>query len=220
MSEQVRDGRVLRGDQTRQAVMSRAVRLASTEGLEALSLGRLAGDLGISKSGIFALFGSKEELQLATVRAAIVIYKQTVVEPAAVHPPGLARLWSLCENWLRYSHDRVFPGGCFFYSVSAEFDARPGAVRDVIADSGVSWIRMIEENVDAARRNGELRSDTDPGQLAFELIALLEAANANSVLHNDPRSYVRSATAILSRLQADGADAALLPARHSFRVDA
>src|SRR3954471_6872310 len=126
---EVRDGRIQRGEHSRQLILAEAVKIASLEGLEALSLGRLAAELSISKSGVFALFGSKEGLQLATIKAATKIYLDTVVDPARREAAGLPRLVSLCWHWLRYSEDRVFPGGCFFFAVNAEFDARPGPVR-------------------------------------------------------------------------------------------
>lgn len=120
------DGRVERGNQTRRAVLDRTMSIASVDGLEGLSLGKIAADLGLSKSGVFALFGSKEDLQLATVRAAVDVFRNEVVQPVHREPDGLSKVWRLCERWLGYSGRRVFPGGCFFYSVSAEFDARPG----------------------------------------------------------------------------------------------
>jgi AcrR family transcriptional regulator len=123
------DGRAARGNRTRQSVLRRAVDLASVEGLEALSLGRLAGDLGLSKSGVFALFGSKRELQLATIQEATRVYDRAVLEPAAQAPPGVARLWRLCEAWLDYWERRVFPGGCFFYGAIAEFAWTPSPDR-------------------------------------------------------------------------------------------
>lgn len=120
------DGRVERGNQTRRAVLDRTMSIASVDGLEGLSLGKIAADLGLSKSGVFALFGSKEDLQLATVRAAVEVFLNEVVRPVHRDPDGLPKVWRLCARWLDYSERRIFPGGCFFYSVSAEFDARPG----------------------------------------------------------------------------------------------
>ncbi|HZX06025.1 TetR/AcrR family transcriptional regulator, partial [Kribbella sp.] len=131
------DGRLVRGDQTRRAVLRRSVDIASVDGLEGLSIGRLAADLGISKSGLFAHFGSKEELQLATIRAARRIYADTVVTPAFETEPGLGRVWALSWCWLEYSRERVFPGGCFFQKVSHEYAGREGAVRDALLE--VHW---------------------------------------------------------------------------------
>ncbi|GHI86335.1 TetR/AcrR family transcriptional regulator [Streptomyces xanthophaeus] len=203
------DGRVERGNQTRRAVLERTVRTASVDGLEGLSLGKIAADLGLSKSGVFALFGSKEDLQLATVRAAVEVFVAQVVRPVREDPAGLAKVWRLCELWLDYSRGRTFPGGCFFYGVSAEFDARPGPVRDEIAKARSDWTRYVERVLDEARQAGGFRAGADPAevpQLAFEFIALMELANAHSVLHDDPSAYERAGRGILARLRAAAAD--------------
>ncbi|OKI18076.1 TetR family transcriptional regulator [Saccharothrix sp. CB00851] len=192
------DGRVERGEQTRRQILRRAAEIASVEGLEGLSIGRLAGELEVSKSGVFAHFGSKEELQLSTVRAAAAIFVQQVVEPALTEPPGLARLERLLDGWLAYSENRTFPGGCFFYAVQAEFDARPGRVRDAIAGYGREWNSYVRETVAA------IPGITDPDQLAFELVAFLEMANAQSVLHDDPDAYSRARVAVRARLAQAG----------------
>ncbi|MET7358327.1 TetR/AcrR family transcriptional regulator [Streptomyces sp. NPDC005562] len=205
------DGRIARGNQTRQVILRRAVEIASVEGLEGLSLGRLAGELGLSKSGVFALFGSKEELQLATVRAAIKIYIEYVVQPNRELPSGIHRLWSLCISWLTYSEQRVFPGGCFFYSVSAEYDAREGKVHDTVAGAHGSWFTYLEQSIAEARDAGEVHADTDIPQLAFELVALLEMANSESVLHANFTCYARAAEGILNRLRAVATKPSLLP---------
>ncbi|GAA3149434.1 TetR/AcrR family transcriptional regulator [Planomonospora alba] len=200
-----------RDERTRNRILRRAADIASAEGLEGLSIGRLAADLGVSKSGLFGYFGSKEELQLATVRVAAEVYLQEVVRPALAAPPGLGRVWRLCDGWLDYSERRVFPGGCFFFAVTAEFDARPGRVRDAVAAAGLEWNRLVTRTVDDARRLGELTEDTEPGQLAFELTAFLETANAVSLLHDDPAAYRRARTAVRTRLRAAATDPAALP---------
>ncbi|MER6286784.1 TetR/AcrR family transcriptional regulator [Streptomyces sviceus] len=195
------DGRVERGNRTRRTVLRRAVDIASVEGLEALSVGRLAGELELSKSGVFALFGSKQELQLATVREASRIFVAEVLEPASGAADGLARLRDLCEGWLRYSERRVFPGGCFFYGVMAEFDAREGAVHDALAEAQRAWLTELERCAERARAAGELGADTDPAQLAFEVVALMETANAMSVLHGETAPYVRARRGIAARMR-------------------
>ncbi|MEV5612633.1 TetR/AcrR family transcriptional regulator [Streptomyces sp. NPDC052225] len=205
------DGRVARGNETRRLVLARTVDLASVEGLEALSLGRIATELKLSKSGVFALFGSKEELQLATVRAAARVYQDKVVRPALTTPPGTGRLWALCESWLEYSRLRVFPGGCFFYGVLAEYDAREGAVHDALAGAQRAWVELVERCAAEARDLGELRPDTEVPQLAFELIALMEMANAHSVMHGDPAVYRRARVGIATRLAALVTDPGLAP---------
>ncbi|MGW1755598.1 TetR/AcrR family transcriptional regulator [Streptomyces mirabilis] len=205
------DGRVERGNRTRQLVLRRTVDIASVEGLEALSVGRLATELQLSKSGVFALFGSKQELQLATVREAARIYVEQVTRPASETPAGVARTWRLCALWLDYSQGRVFPGGCFFYEVIAEFDARSGPVHDAVAQAQRDWAAHVEHTITEARDLGELRSDTDAAQLAFEFIALMETANAVSVLRNETDVYRRARVAILSRLRAAATDPSLVP---------
>ncbi|MEV3854897.1 TetR/AcrR family transcriptional regulator [Streptomyces sp. NPDC050095] len=205
------DGRVARGNETRRLVLRRTVDIASVEGLESLSIGRLATELKLSKSGVFALFGSKEELQLATVRAAAQVYEEKVVRPAMEAPAGVGRLWRLCGRWLRYSQDRVFPGGCFFYGVLAEYDAREGAVHDALARAQRSWVGLVERCAEEARELGELRRDTDVPQLAFELIALMEMANAHSVMHGESGVYRRARVGIAARLAAAVTDPELAP---------
>lgn len=194
------DGRVERGNRTRRTVLRRAVDIASVEGLEALSVGRLAGELELSKSGVFALFGSKQELQLATVREASRIFVAEVLEPVAEAAEGLARLRGLCEGWLRYSQERVFPGGCFFYGVMAEFDAREGAVHDALVETQRAWLAELERCAGQARARGELDAGTDPAQLAFEVVALMETANAMSLLHGEAMPYARARRGIAARL--------------------
>ncbi|MFI1812774.1 TetR/AcrR family transcriptional regulator [Streptomyces sp. NPDC020422] len=202
------DGRVERGNQTRRLVLGRTMDIASVEGLEGLSLGRIATELKLSKSGVFALFGSKEELQLATVRAAAAVFARRVVTPPAELPPGPGKVWALCRNWLDYSAERVFAGGCFFSAVSAEFDARTGPVHDAVATARREWIAYVERTIEEAREAGGLVEDADAGQLAFEIIALMESANAHSVLLADPAAYERAARGIARRLRAEATEAA------------
>jgi AcrR family transcriptional regulator len=193
------DGRLARGDQTRRAVLRRAVDIASVDGLEGLSIGRLATELGISKSGLFAHFGSKEELQLATVRAARRIYADNVVLPAYEVEPGLGRVWALSQYWLDYSRTRVFPGGCFFQKVSHEFSARDGAVQEYLAAVHDEWMDLIETAITEAVERNELVGDAK--QLAFDLNAYYEAANLASILHNDDTGYARAREAVRIRLE-------------------
>ncbi|MFF3889759.1 TetR/AcrR family transcriptional regulator [Streptomyces sp. NPDC001914] len=205
------DGRVERGNRTRQLVLRRTVDIASVEGLEALSAGRLATELGLSKSGVFALFGSKQELQLATVREAGRIFAEQVIRPSEQVPPGIGRVWRLCESWLDYSRGRVFPGGCFFYGVIAEFDARSGPVHDAMVSAHQAWTTLMERTLDEARVGGELRTDIDVPQLAFEIVALMEAANAASVLHDEETAYHRARAGIADRLRNTSTEGMSLP---------
>ncbi|MEU3689741.1 TetR/AcrR family transcriptional regulator [Streptomyces narbonensis] len=200
------DGRVERGNQTRRLVLGRTMDIASVEGLEGLSLGRIATELELSKSGVFALFGSKEELQLATVRAAVAVFAEQVVNPLKDTPPGAERVQALCRNWLTYSSDRVFSGGCFFYAVSAEFDARTGPVHDAVARARLDWTAYMERTLSEARAVGDFSEDLDVDQLAFEVIALMEAANAQSVLLGDTRAYGRAERGVTARLRSSATD--------------
>ncbi|MEV4058258.1 TetR/AcrR family transcriptional regulator [Amycolatopsis sp. NPDC049688] len=192
------DGRLARGDATRRLVLRRAVDVASVDGLDGLSLGRLATELELSKSGVFALFGSKEELQLATIEAAWEIFRSHVVTPAREVAPGLPRLRAICESWLEYSERRIFPGGCFFFNVGAEFDARPGRVHDAVAAASGSFAAFIRETCLDAVSLGHL--DADPELLAFELHALGRAANADAVLNGGTQAYALARRAIGARL--------------------
>ncbi|HWM06314.1 MAG TPA: TetR/AcrR family transcriptional regulator [Actinophytocola sp.] len=196
------DGRVARGEQTRAAVLARAIDIASVEGLDALSIGRLAGELEVSKSGVFARFGSKEELQVATIEAARTVFVDRVVRPAFTAPPGVDRLWRLCEAWIAYARDRVFPGGCFFFATAAEYDARPGRQRDAVALARSDWLTLLERAAEDARQLGQLESTCDSRQLAFELDALGMAANSRAILHDDDSAYDLARAGVLSRLRA------------------
>lgn len=196
------DGRLARGDATRRAVLRRAVDIASIEGLDGLSLGRLATELELSKSGVFALFGSKEELQLASVRAAREIFAHHITEPAMTAEPGLPRLRLLCERWLEYSEKRVFPGGCFFFNAGAEFDARDGRVHDAVAEAGAGFLDFIGMLVSEAKKLGHLDPDVDVAQLAFELHALGCAANAGSLLLGGSEPYTMARRGMATRLSA------------------
>jgi AcrR family transcriptional regulator len=189
-----------RGARTREAILERAVDVASLEGLEGLTIGRLATELRMSKSSLFSHFGSKEELQLAALDRATGILWHEVVEPAASVEPGLARLRALLDGYLRYLEREVFPGGCFLSAAAAEFDGRPGRVRNAIAEASGAWTARLEQQARIARGHGELPADTRPAQLAFELNAFANAANSSYQLHRDKRAFKRARTAIAQRL--------------------
>lgn len=180
------------GERRREAILATAARLATVDGIDGLSIGRLAEELGMSKSGLYAHFGSKRDLQLATIDTAREIFIEVVVLPGAAAPRGLERLRALCLNFLDHIDQGVFPGGCFFAAVAAEVAARPGEVRDRIAREQLDWIALLERLVTESRDLGQLTSDTDPAQLAFELNALVIAANTAFVLHADPAGLQRA----------------------------
>src|SRR5579862_8763496 len=154
-----------RGLKTRRAILKKAVNIASVEGLEGLTVGKLASLLRISKSGLFAHFGSKEELQSAVVEEARQIFIEKVIRPAFGFQ-GLKRLRSLCEHWLDYAEERVFPGGCFFSAASLEFDDRPGRVRDQIVDSMKRWLGILEQAIRDGQSAGEIKKDLNASDLA------------------------------------------------------
>jgi AcrR family transcriptional regulator len=189
------------GARTRQAILEAAVDIASEEGLEGLTIGRLAAELSMSKSGLFAHFGSKEELQLATVETARDVFVREVIRPAFEAPKGLARLWGLCNVWLEYVRREVFRGGCFFAAAAAEFDGRPGAVRDRVAAIMKEWLAVLARSVAEAQSEGQLDPAADPAQLAFELNALEMGANWAYQLHGDRQAFARARTAVLERLR-------------------
>ena len=201
------------GERTRQAILEAAVDIASAEGLEGLTIGRLAAELSMSKSGLFAHFGSKEELQLATVEAAREVFVREVVRPAFEAQKGLARLWGLCDVWLEYVRREVFRGGCFFAAAAAEFDGRPGAVRDRVAAIMKEWLAVLGRSVAEAQAEGQLDPAVDPAQLAFELNALEMGANWAYQLHGDRQAFARARAAVDERLRrlATPAGLALLP---------
>lgn len=188
------------GERTRQAILEMAVDIASAEGLEGLTIGRLAAETSMSKSGLFAHFGSKEELQLATIEAARERFIEAVIHPAFEAERGLPRLWKLCEVWLEYASNRVFRGGCFFYAASAEFDSRPGQVRNRIAEIMAEWTITLEHSIREAQEAGQLDDNIDAAQLAFEINSLELGANWGFQLYGDKKVFTRARESILQRL--------------------
>ncbi|MGH9746807.1 MAG: TetR/AcrR family transcriptional regulator [Candidatus Acidiferrales bacterium] len=188
-----------RGLKTRRAILRRAVNIASLEGLEGLTLGKLAGVLRISKSGLFAHFGSKEDLQCAVVEEARQIFVDRVIRPAYAFQ-GLKRLRSLCENWLGYAEEKVFPGGCFFSAASLEFDDRPGRVRDLIVESMKRWLGTLEQAARDAQAAGQIRKNVNVRHLVFEIQALAMGANWASRLFRDAHAFRSVRGSILARI--------------------
>jgi AcrR family transcriptional regulator len=193
--------RQARGLRTREAILARAVNIASVEGLEGLTVGSLAEQLHMSKSGLFAHFGSKEDLQLATVETARQIFSKKVTRPALAAPKGMPRLWGLLEQWLILVENRVFPGGCFFSAASFEFDSRRGVVRDRIVAIMHEWIAVITRAVYEAQKAGHLDPKVDPTRLAFEIHAIAMGAHWASQLLEDRHAYSRARTIVLEKLR-------------------
>jgi AcrR family transcriptional regulator len=184
------------GEETYRRILEAAMRLASVEGLGSLTIGRLARELDLSKSGVFAHFRSKQRLQEETIEAAREVFEREVLRPGLDAPQGLARLESLCEAYLSYVERGVFPGGCFFAHLLAEFDAPEGPIHDHVVEIQEGWLGLLQGLIRTARERGELAPDTDPGQLAFELYAALELANFLSTLFRDPWAVGRGRRAV------------------------
>ena len=170
------------------------------EGLEGPSIGRLAEHIGMSKSGLYAHFRSKEELQLATIETASEIFEVQVIRPTEAIESPLARLEALCEGFLGHLEQKVFPGGCFFASAAAEFDTHPGPVKERIALASREWLELLEELAAQAQQDADLDQDEDAAQLAFELDAYLLMGNTAFLLHNDPARLDQARAAVEARL--------------------
>jgi AcrR family transcriptional regulator len=178
--------------ETRAAVTEAAVDRASVEGLEGLTLGSLAGEVEMRKSSLFSLFGSKEELQRATLQSAVDQFTEEVWGPVAGEPPGLPRLLALCDSWLDYHRRESLPGGCFLTTATIEYDARPGPLRDQVADTMSRWLGLLEREARVAIEAGELPADLDPADIAFELNALAAAASYGFQLNRSPGVFDRA----------------------------
>jgi AcrR family transcriptional regulator len=193
------------GRQTREQILRAAMDTASVTGLSGLSIGVLADQLGMSKSGLFRHFGAKERLQLAAVDAAAGIFARDVYQPALSAEPGLDRLRALMSYWIRYLEGDTFPGGCFFAAASADMDSRPGPVRDRVAEVVGAGIAAIVAEIEAARELGQLREDVDPAQLAFQLHAYAMEVNWARQLLDDQGAGDRGRAAIEAALTIAGA---------------
>jgi AcrR family transcriptional regulator len=186
---------------TRQAILDTAAALASEHGLESLSIGGLAATTGMSKSGLFAHFGSKEELQLATVDHAAGIFVREVIEPARASPRGVSRIWALLDGFLGYIERGVFAGGCFFATTAAEFKSRPGVVRDRIVEQKASWHAYLERAVEQGQQLGEIDPSASARRVAFELNAFVQNAEAQHELFGDRRVFADAREAVRERLE-------------------
>jgi AcrR family transcriptional regulator len=189
------------GERSRAAILDEAARLATVEGIGGLSLGRLADAVGKSKSGLFAHFGSKEELQLATIDKANEIFDALVLEPAAEAAPGLDRLRALTDGYLRYVESGTFPGGCFFATVLVEVSMQPGAVRDRLLVFLQDWLGRLESTIRDAQKEGTIHNAEDAGQLAFELEASLLLANTQLSVMQSAEPIERGRRSIERRLK-------------------
>lgn len=188
------------GQRSREVILRTATALATTAGLEGLSIGRLAEHAGMSKSGLYAHFGSKEELQLATIDEAGRVFDREVLEKGRQHPAGVARVMALTEAYLSYLQRRVFPGGCFFAAVAGEFGGRQGPVADRIRALNLAALTDLKEQLRAAKAAGDLKPDADEEQMAFEIDALMLGAHSAFLLFSDPADLDRARRAVRARL--------------------
>src|SRR5262245_30676572 len=178
------------GERSRRTILQTAARLATVEGLDGISIGRLAEASGISKGGLYAHFGSKEELQLATIATASEIFDEHVVAKALEAPPGPERIVALTDAFLDYLERRVFPGGCFFAAAAVEFGARPCRVKDALAEFQRGWAELLERLIE------EARPGSDAAQLAFEVNGMLLAANGGFQFSGDTEVLARARNGI------------------------
>lgn len=185
---------------SRHTTLDAAVRVASVMGLDGVTIGSLADELGMSKSGLVGRFGSKQDLQLATLERAANVFREVVYDPAAAVPPGRARLSAICDAWIAYLARPPFPGGCFMTTVSVEFDARGGPVATAVRTFMRRWLSTLEQQARVAVDAGEL--DADPADVAFTLNALAVGANCDFQLHHDERSLRRARAAMAAVLAA------------------
>jgi len=189
-----------RSNDTRRVILEKAMDLASVEGLEGVSIGRLAESLGMSKSGVIGHFASKQDLQLATVDAARRTFEAEVLAGLDAEP-GIERLRAMAESWIRYVEGAHFSGGCFFWAASAEFDGRPGEVRDRLAELTGTWLDAIGAEARLAQRLGEIADAEDPAQLAFELHAYVQEANWSFQLLRREDAFTRARRAVSDRIE-------------------
>jgi AcrR family transcriptional regulator len=181
-----------KGEVTRQAILEHAASLATQIGLEGLTIGRLADDLGLSKSGLFAHFESKESLQLSTMEYASAHFVDAVVKPAFTAPRGEPRVRSLFENWLSWPKKSGLAGGCFFVAVAVELDDRPGPVRDRLVKLQLDWLDTLAQSVRIGIAEGHFRKDCDPDQFAYEMYGVMLVLHHCTRLLRDPKAEARA----------------------------
>jgi len=194
----------MKGQQTRSAILDAAVRMARLEGLDALSIGRLAKGVGLSKSGLFAHFNSKETLQLQVLERGVEEFIQAVVRPAIRAPRGKPRLQALFERWLLWASGAgggapgadgkaaKRSGGCLFLGAAVELDDQPGRLRDYLVRSQTEWTHTLARAAEIAREEGHLRADSDPAALAFELYGIMMSFHLYHRLLDDPAARDRA----------------------------
>ncbi len=192
-----------KGERTREGILRVAVNLASVEGLEGLSIGHLAKTLQMSKSGLFAHFGSKVDLQLATIEMARNIFVDHVVRPALAQPAGIPRLWKLCDSWIGHVEEKVFAGGCFFSAASFEFDSRPGPVRAAIVAAMQEWLSTLTRAIDEAKKAGHIKASVNASGFALEIYSTAVGAHWASQLLDQKQALKDARKLILSRIRSE-----------------
>jgi AcrR family transcriptional regulator len=181
---------------TRAAIVDRAVQTASVEGLEGVTIGRLADDLGMSKAGVIGHFGDKTTLQRAALHEARRIFTADVWERAEQQPEGLPRLRAICSAWIEHISHSPFPGGCFMCTAATEWDAREGELHDDVRDNWKLWLKVLARQARIAREQGDLHADADPDLIAFELNAIAMGLNQAIQLFGDRRAPARAKAAV------------------------
>jgi len=205
------NGRRLRGERARAEILIRSARIASIDGLEGLSIGRVAAEAGVGKGNIQVLFGDKESLQLATLEKAVDLFQSTVIFPAMNKKTPLAKLLALIEGWFDFVEKRTLPGGCFINAVSSEYRARPGRIHDRVVEHRVATRDRYRRLITEAKSAGELRADLDVKQLVFDLVASEAVANV-AALMEDNDEFQRARSTSLGRIK-ESMPAALLKAK-------
>jgi len=191
-----------KGELTRQAILDEALIMASQTGLEGLTIGTLAAKLERSKSGVFAHFGSREDLQLAVLQEGARRFVAEVLQPAVKKPRGIPRIMAIIDNWCDWVYQKGRPGGCIFMAGAMEYDDRPGPLRDAVAQMQHQWREMVMRAVQQAVEVGDFRADTDAEQVAFECYAIVLALHHDIRLFGNPRRTIPRARAALERLLA------------------
>ena len=203
-SAQTRSRALLKGQQTKAAIVDAALRMAAQVGLEGLSIGSLAEAMGMSKSGVFAHFGSRDELQISVVREYYARFEAQVFQPAMMQPRGLPRVRALFEHWMRFTSAEL-DSGCIFISGAVEFDDRPGPVRDALAEAVGAWIDAMTRAVAQAGEQGHLLASADPRQISFEIHALILALHYEARFMRRPGSMERAVQGFHNILARHGA---------------
>lgn len=194
-----------KGEKTREAILQKSLRLASAEGLGAITIGRLAGELSMTKSGLFVHFGSKTKLQLETIATAQQSFYAEVTEPAG-NREGIARVWALCDLWLKHMQKRAYPGGCFFTSTFFAHEGRSNVLRDEITAVLKDWHKALKSAIRKAQSREEIADKVEAGKVAFELIALVIGGYWTAQLLTDDGAWDKSRALIVERLRDHATD--------------